>query len=90
MLNRCVMHRHTGPVPGIMVWGGIGYHSRTLLVRIEGTLNSHRYISEVWEPVILPYLQGLATVILQQDTARSHVARIGQRFFVNHQIEFLP
>ncbi|GFV65332.1 transposable element Tcb1 transposase [Trichonephila clavipes] len=27
MLNSC--HRHTGPAPGIMVWGGIGYHSPT-------------------------------------------------------------
>ncbi|GFU26138.1 transposable element Tcb1 transposase [Trichonephila clavipes] len=51
MLNSCVMHRHTGPVPGIMVWGGIGYHSRNPLVRIAGTLNSQRYISEVLEPV---------------------------------------
>ncbi|GFU35405.1 transposable element Tcb1 transposase [Trichonephila clavipes] len=40
MLNSCVMHRHTGPVPSIMVWGGIGYPSRTPLVRIAGTLNS--------------------------------------------------
>ncbi|GFU14966.1 transposable element Tcb1 transposase [Trichonephila clavipes] len=31
MLNSCVMQRHTGPAPGIMVWGGIGYHSRTPL-----------------------------------------------------------
>ncbi|GFV97656.1 transposable element Tcb1 transposase [Trichonephila clavipes] len=63
MLNSCVMHHHTGPEPGIMVWDGIGYHSRTLLVRITGTLNSQRYISEVLEPVVLPYLQGLATAI---------------------------
>ncbi|GFY08451.1 transposable element Tcb1 transposase [Trichonephila clavipes] len=84
MLNCCVMHRHTGPVPGIMVWGGIGYHSRTLLVRIAGTLNSECYISEVLETVVLPYLQGLATAIIQQDNARPHVARIVQRFFVNH------
>ncbi|GFT65406.1 transposable element Tcb1 transposase [Trichonephila clavipes] len=90
MLNSCVMHRHTGPTPGIMVWGGIGYHSRTLLVRIAGTLNSQRYISEVLEPVVLPYLQGLATAIFQQDNARPQVARIVQRFFVNHQIELLP
>ncbi|GFY23628.1 transposable element Tcb1 transposase [Trichonephila clavipes] len=34
MLNSCVMQRHTGPAPGIMVWGGIGYHSHTPLVRI--------------------------------------------------------
>ncbi|GFX10075.1 transposable element Tcb1 transposase [Trichonephila clavipes] len=36
MLNSCVMHRNTGPSPGIMVWGGIRYHSRTPLVRIAG------------------------------------------------------
>ncbi|GFX95736.1 transposable element Tcb1 transposase [Trichonephila clavipes] len=42
------------------------------------------------EPVVLPYLQGLATAVFQQDNARPHVARIVQRFFVNHQIELLP
>ncbi|GFV44197.1 transposable element Tcb1 transposase [Trichonephila clavipes] len=42
MLN----NRHTGPAPGFMVWGGIGYPSRTPLARIAGTLNSQRYISE--------------------------------------------
>ncbi|GFV57749.1 transposable element Tcb1 transposase [Trichonephila clavipes] len=42
MPNSCVMHRHTGPAPGIM------------------------------------------------DNAPPHVARIVQRFFVNHQIELLP
>ncbi|GFX81990.1 transposable element Tcb1 transposase [Trichonephila clavipes] len=51
MLNSCVMHRRTGPAPGIM---------------------------------------GLATAIFQQDNARTHVTRIIQRFFVNHQIELLP
>ncbi|GFV57725.1 transposable element Tcb1 transposase [Trichonephila clavipes] len=76
ILNNCVMHRHTGSTPGIMVWGGIGYHSRTL-VCITGTLNSQRYICEV------------STAIFQQDNARVHVARIVQRFFVNYQIELL-
>ncbi|GFX50004.1 transposable element Tcb1 transposase [Trichonephila clavipes] len=90
MLNSCVMHRHTGPAPNIMEWGGIGYHSRTPLVRIAGTLNSQRYISDVLDPVVLLYLQSLATVIFQQDNARPHVACIVQRFFVNYQIELLP
>ncbi|GFU51221.1 transposable element Tcb1 transposase [Trichonephila clavipes] len=40
MLNSCVMHRHSGSAPGIMVWVGIGYHSRIPLERIVGTLNS--------------------------------------------------
>ncbi|GFU21755.1 transposable element Tc3 transposase [Trichonephila clavipes] len=90
MLNSCVMHRHTGHEPGIMALGGIGYHSRTSHSRTAGTLNSQRYISEVLEPEVLPYLQGLATALFQQDNARPHVARIVQRFFVNHQIELLP
>ncbi|GFY00268.1 transposable element Tcb1 transposase [Trichonephila clavipes] len=90
MLNSCVMHRHTGPAPGIMVWRGIEYHPRTPLVRIAGTLISQHYFSEVLEPVVLSYLQGLATAIFQQNNARPHVTRIVQRFFFNHQIELLP
>ncbi|GFX47621.1 transposable element Tcb1 transposase [Trichonephila clavipes] len=69
MLNSYVMHRHTGPALGIMLWGGIRYHSRTPLVRIGGTLNSQRHNSEVLEPAVLLYLQGLATAIFQQDNA---------------------
>ncbi|GFY25729.1 transposable element Tcb1 transposase [Trichonephila clavipes] len=68
-VESCVMHRHSGPAPGIMVWSGIGYHSRTPLIRIAGTLNSQRYISEVLGPVVIPYLQCLATAIFQQDNA---------------------
>ncbi|GFS91906.1 transposable element Tcb1 transposase [Trichonephila clavipes] len=90
MLNSCVMHPYAGSALDIMVWGGIGYHSRTPLVRIAGILRSQRYISEVLEPVVLPYLQGLDTAILQQNNARLHVTHIVQRFFVNHQIELLP
>ncbi|GFW14890.1 transposable element Tcb1 transposase [Trichonephila clavipes] len=73
-----------------MKWGGIGYLSCTPLVRIAGTLNSQLYISEVMQPVVLPYLQGLVTSIFQQDNALRHVLRIIQSFFVNNQIELLP
>ncbi|GFX53604.1 transposable element Tcb1 transposase [Trichonephila clavipes] len=71
MLNSCVMHHHTGPAPntGYKGMGCIGYHSRTALVRIASTLNCQRYISKVLEPVVLPYLQGLAIAIFQQDNA---------------------
>ncbi|GFY00336.1 hypothetical protein TNCV_4711381 [Trichonephila clavipes] len=69
MLNSCVMHRHTGLATGIMVWGGIGYHSRATLVRIAGTINHQRYISDVLEAGFLPYLQDWATAILQQDNS---------------------
>ncbi|PRD24845.1 UNVERIFIED_CONTAM: Transposable element Tcb1 transposase [Trichonephila clavipes] len=89
MLNSCVMHRRTGPAPGIMVLGVVLDITHTPLVLIAGTLNNQRYISEVLEPVVLPYLQGLATAIFQQENAQPHVARIVQRFFVNYQIELL-
>ncbi|GFX92338.1 transposable element Tcb1 transposase [Trichonephila clavipes] len=61
MLNSSVTHRHTGPAQCIMVLGGIAYHSRTPFVHIAGTLKSQRCISEVLDPVVFPYLQGLAT-----------------------------
>ncbi|GFW19531.1 transposable element Tcb1 transposase [Trichonephila clavipes] len=72
-----------------LLWYGVVLDI-TPLVLIPGTLSSQRYISEVLEPVVLSYLQGLATAIFQQDNARPHVARIVQRFFVNYQIELLP
>ncbi|GFT43533.1 transposable element Tcb1 transposase [Trichonephila clavipes] len=83
MRNNCVMHCHTSPAPGNKIWDGIGYHSHTPLVGIAGTLNSQRYNSEELQPVVLPFLQDLATVIFQQDNARPHVSRIVQTFFVN-------
>ncbi|GFX40437.1 transposable element Tcb1 transposase [Trichonephila clavipes] len=64
MLNSYVMHRYSGSAPGIMVWGGIRYHSRTPLERIVGTLNSQRYISEVLELVVLPYPLSYTLVIV--------------------------
>ncbi|GFS58661.1 transposable element Tcb1 transposase [Trichonephila clavipes] len=59
MLKSSVMHLHTGHASGYMVWGSIGYNSRTLLVRIISTLNSQRYISEVLEPVVFFLPSGL-------------------------------
>ncbi|GFW36655.1 transposable element Tcb1 transposase [Trichonephila clavipes] len=60
------------------------------MIRISAQTHSKCYISEVLEQVVLPYLQGLVTTIFQKDNAWPHVARIVQRFFVNHQIELLP
>ncbi|GFV27133.1 transposable element Tcb1 transposase [Trichonephila clavipes] len=76
MLNSCVMHTHTCPTPSIIVWGGIGYHSRSPLARIACILKSRCYMSKVSEPVVLPDLQGLATAIFQKDDTRRYVTRI--------------
>ncbi|GFX61913.1 transposable element Tcb1 transposase [Trichonephila clavipes] len=79
MLNSCVMHRHTDPAPDIMVWGGIGYHSRTPLVQIAGTLNSQRSSPKCWRQLSSLTFRGLATSIIEQDNAWPHVACIVQK-----------
>ncbi|GFW75472.1 transposable element Tcb1 transposase [Trichonephila clavipes] len=89
MLNCCVMHPHTGTAPGIMAWDGIVCHCRTPLVHIASTLNSQRYISEVLEHAVLPYIQRLPSTIFQQDNAQLQVSRNVQESFT-HQIELHP
>ncbi|GFW63260.1 transposable element Tcb1 transposase [Trichonephila clavipes] len=63
------------------------HHDGVWRHREERMLNScvmHRHTGPA------PSIMGLVTAIFQQDNAPSHMARIVQRFFVNHQIEFLP
>ncbi|GFV28452.1 transposable element Tcb1 transposase [Trichonephila clavipes] len=49
-----------------MVWGVISYHGRSNLLRIEGNLNSNRYVREVVQPEVVPLLQGVTGAIFQQ------------------------
>ncbi|GFT33568.1 transposable element Tc1 transposase [Trichonephila clavipes] len=46
-LPECVIERNNGLTTGVMVWGVISYHGRSNLLRIEGNLNSNRYVREV-------------------------------------------
>ena len=59
------------------MWGGISCNTRTPLVQIEGNLTAQRYIDEVLEATVFPFLQANPEVsIFQQDNARPHSARI--------------
>ena len=58
--------RHTGPSPGIMVWGGIMFDHRTPLVLVDGSLTTDRYVTQVVEPVVLSLLQGTPNTVFQQ------------------------
>lgn len=89
-LPQCVVERHSGRTPGVMVWGAISYHRRSQLLRIEGNLNSNRYVREVLEPEVVPFLQGIPGAVFQQDNARPHVARIVRDFFSAQHIQLLP
>ncbi|GFU75045.1 transposable element Tcb1 transposase [Trichonephila clavipes] len=90
LLNCWVMNHHSGPAPGIMVWSGIEFLYRTPPVRFAGTLHSQPYISEVFEPVVLPYIQCFSSAIFQQHNAQPRVARNVEEFCFNQQIKLLP
>ncbi|GFU60710.1 uncharacterized protein TNCV_2754611 [Trichonephila clavipes] len=56
-LSACIRHHHTNPSPGVMVWDAIGYTSLSILVHIDDTLNSARYISEREEKLLFEQLR---------------------------------
>ncbi|CAH2018799.1 unnamed protein product, partial [Acanthoscelides obtectus] len=74
----------------VMVWGAIAYGSRSPLIFIRGNMNAQRYIHEVLEPHLLPYLDTLADPTFQQDNARPHVARVTIDLFQHNDVTLLP
>ena len=72
----------------LMVWGGISVRSRTELLVLNGTLTGQRYINEVLQPVVLPFVQQ-HHVVLQDDNARPHRARIVQQFLQQNNVDHL-
>ncbi|GFU44068.1 uncharacterized protein TNCV_4952471 [Trichonephila clavipes] len=58
-LPKFVIERYSGLAPGVMVWGAISYHERSNLLQIECNLHSNRYIHEVLQPEVVPFLEGI-------------------------------
>ena len=73
-----------------MVWGAISYHGRSDLLRIEGNLNSYRYVSEELQLEVAPFLQGTLGTAFQQDNARPHVAKTVRDFCSAQHFHHLP
>ncbi|GFV85481.1 transposable element Tc1 transposase [Trichonephila clavipes] len=55
-LPECTIERHSGLKPGVMVWGAISYHGRSNWLLIVGNFNSNRYVREVLQPEVIPFL----------------------------------
>ncbi|GFX93708.1 transposable element Tcb1 transposase [Trichonephila clavipes] len=72
--------RHTARTAGVMVWGAIAYDSRSTLIVMRGTLTGQRYVDNILEPHVGPFLNGLPGAIFQQDNARPHTARVAEDF----------
>ncbi|CAH1968275.1 unnamed protein product [Acanthoscelides obtectus] len=84
------VERNVHHTVGVMVWGAIAYGSRSPLIFIRGNMNAQRYIHEVLEPHLLPYLVTLTDPTFQQDNARPHVARVTIDFFQYNDVTLLP
>ncbi|GFW30990.1 transposable element Tcb1 transposase [Trichonephila clavipes] len=62
-LPECVIERNSGLTTGVMVWDAISYHGRSNFLRIEGNLNSSRYVREDLQPEVVPFIQGIPAVV---------------------------
>ncbi|GFU80366.1 transposable element Tcb1 transposase [Trichonephila clavipes] len=85
----CFRHRHTGPSPGVMVWGTTGYTFRSPLVRTNGILNSAHYISGMLRSMALPFIRALRDPTFQQNNARPYVSGIVRTFLDTENIHLL-
>ena len=82
VLNRC----HVG-----VVWGGISWRHKTQLIVVDGILTARRYIDEILEPEVVPFLRNNGDVTLfQQENSRAHSARLTMDFFNQHGVQVLP
>ena len=80
-LMEFICPRHTG----FMVWGGISYNSRSHLVFLQGKVNSARYIAQIVNPVLLPFLRQEVDVLFQLDNAHLHKTGATQRALLGVQ-----
>ena len=69
----------------VMVWGGIAHGIKSQLIIVAGNMTAVMYRDEILRPVAVPLVQQ-RNLILQQDNARPHVARVCQNFLANNNI----
>ncbi|GFT69694.1 transposable element Tcb2 transposase [Trichonephila clavipes] len=64
----------------VRVWRRPAYDRRSTLIVMCGTLTGQRYVDDILQPRVEPFLNGLPGAIFQQDNARPHTARVAQDF----------
>ena len=83
-----VSHRGGGSV---MVWEGLSWRHKTQLIVVDSNLTARRYIDEILEPEVVPFLCNNGDVTLfQLDNARAHSARPTMDFFHQNGEQILP
>ena len=75
----------------VIVQGGISGDHKIPLVCINGTLTAQRYIDNILQAVVLPFLQHHDDVTtFQQDNAPHRSARISMEYFNNVNVNVMP
>lgn len=74
---------------GVTVWGGMGMNVKTELVVLRGqSMNGERYRDLCIRDIVVPYAENIGNnLILVDDNARPHRARIVTEFLEDHNIE---
>ena len=71
-------HNIQAPILGFMVCGPSVTTRGHILVFLQGKLNTARYIAQVINAVLLPFLRQQGDMLFQQDMARPHTAAVTQ------------
>lgn len=89
----CVLQSNRWGGASTMVWGGFMGRHKSRLVFLDfrrGGLTAQRYINNVLQPVVLPFIQQHPGAIFQQDNARPHSARVTTNFLAANNVNTLP
>lgn len=78
---------------GVMVWGCFTWDCLGPLIRLEGAINSQRYIEEVLESHLVPFIETFGDdaddYTFQQDNASIHTSKMTTSFFENSEITLM-
>ena len=90
------MERDRWGGPSVMLWGAISWGRRIPPVIFQNNgegrgrgVTARRYIDEVLQPVVVPFMAGRRHLIFQQDNAKPHTARLTQDFLVQNNIHII-
>ncbi|GFX05353.1 mitotic checkpoint protein BUB3 [Trichonephila clavipes] len=83
MLNSCIMHCHTGPAPGIMVWGGIGYHSPTPLVYTMAVCGDRLIIGTAGRRIVIYDLRAMSYAQQVRESSLKYQTRCIRSFQIS-------
>ena len=87
----CVRQYNRWGGASVMVWAGISFNHKSPLVVINGNITARRYIDDVLDPVMVPFLNTNPDItVFHQNNVRSHNARITREYIQQVNVEVLP